>query len=92
MGNRVFLVRRKLRRGFALFRQPEDGVVAETARPPVLLQQLAPADSDIKIQKELDRCLRLNTTLLTKELSNYELAKDTNIVQKSIEVLQGTRR
>lgn len=55
-------------------------------------QQLAPADSDIKIQKELDRCLRLNTTLLTKELSNYELAKDTNIVQKSIEVLQGTRR
>ncbi len=51
-------------------------------------RQAAPKESELQIQKELDRCLRLNTTLFTETLSEYELAKDTNIVQKSIEVLQ----
>lgn len=38
-------------------------------------------------QKELDRCLRLNLTLLTEALSDYELSKDSNIVEKSIAAL-----
>lgn len=52
----------------------------------------APIETGNQIQKELDRCLRLNLTLLTEALSAYEISKDSNIVAKSIAALRDTRK
>lgn len=38
-------------------------------------------------QKEIDRSLRLNRTLLTEKLSDHEKAKDSKIVEESIAAL-----
>ena len=40
-----------------------------------------------KGQKEIDRSLRLNQTLLTEDLSDHEKAKDSKIVEESIAAL-----
>ncbi len=41
-----------------------------------------------KAMKSLDRILRVNGTLLTKNLPDHETAKDDDIINKSLEVLQ----
>lgn len=54
---------------------------------PILLACQPTGKSAGDVQKEVDRSLRLNATLLVESLSDYELAKDTNIVEISIMAL-----
>ena len=44
-------------------------------------------DSQMKLKKELDRCLRLNSTLLTEILPQNEQDKDNDIIKLSLQAL-----
>ena len=45
-------------------------------------------EMQIKSGKELDRCLRVNSTLLEEKLSQTEHVKDNDIIEQSLQALQ----